>query len=79
MPKTRFDTPKRDFPRELVLGRKAAAKLTADEIAKKMNINRSTFYYKLSCSSDTWTLKDIKGFCRALDIPIDEMRQAIRM
>ena len=79
MPKTRFDNPKRDAPLELVLGRKASLGFSEKHLAEKMHISRSTFRARLNDGSDNWTISELKRFCRVLDIPIEEMRQALRM
>ena len=79
MPKTRFDKPKRDAPLELVLGRKTSLGLSEERLAEKMNFSRSTLRTRLSAGSDNWTISELKRFCRVLDIPIEEMRQALRM
>ena len=79
MPKTRFDKPKRDAPLELVLGRKASLGFSEERLAEKMHISRSTLRARLDAGSDNWTISELKRFCRVLDIPIEEMRQALRM
>ena len=79
MPKTRFDNPNRDAPLELVLGRKSSLGLSEKRLAEKMHISRNTLRARLSAGSDNWTISELKRFCRVLDIPIEEMRQALRM
>ena len=79
MPKTRFDKAKRDAPLELVLGRKASLGFSEERLAEKMHISRSTLRARLDAGSDNWTISELKRFCRVLDIPIEEMRQALRM
>ena len=79
MPKTRFDKPKRDAPLELVLGRKTSLGLSEERLAEKMHFSRSTLRTRLSAGSDNWTISELKRFCRVLEIPIEEMRQALRM
>ena len=77
MPKTRFDKPKRDAPLELVLGRKSSLGLSEERLAE--HFSRSTLRARLDAGSDNWTISELKRFCRVLDIPIEEMRQALRM
>ena len=79
MPKARFDNPKRDALLELVLGRKSSLGLSEKHLAEKMHFSRNTLRTRLSAGSDNWTISELKRFCRVLDIPIEEMRQALRM
>ena len=79
MPKTRFDRVKRDALLELVLGRKAMLKMSEDVLAEKMGVSRTTIRKRLKDGSDSWTVADIKGFSKVMEIPIEEMRQAIKM
>ena len=79
MPKTRFDKPKRDAPLELVLGRKSSLGLSEERLAEKMHFSRNTLSARLNDGSDNWTISELKRFCRVLEIPIEEMRQALRM
>ena len=79
MPRTKFDKPKRDALMELILGRKAALKMSEEEMASKSGICRSTLRVRLNGSSDKLTVGDLKAFSKALDIPIEEIRQAIKM
>ena len=79
MPKTRFDKPKHDVPLELVLGRKASLGFSEERLAEQMHISRNTLRARLNAGSDNWTISELKRFCRVLDIPIEEMRQALRM
>ena len=79
MPKTRLDKPKRDAPLELVLGRKSSLGFSEERLAEEMHFSRSTLRTRLSAGSDNWTISELKRFCRVLNIPIEEMRQALRM
>ena len=79
MPKTRFDNPKRDALLELILGSKTSLGLSEERLAEKMHFSRNTLRTRLSAGSDNWTISELKRFCRVLDIPIEEMRQALRM
>lgn len=78
MPKTRFDRVKRDALLELVLGRKAMLKMSEDVLAEKMGVSRTTIRKRLKDGSDSWTVADIKGFSKVMEIPIEEMRSAIK-
>ena len=79
MPKTRFDNPKRDALLELVLGRKSSLGFSEERLAEEMHFSRNTLRARLNGGSDNWTISELKRFCRVLDIPIEEMRQALRM
>ena len=48
-------------------------------MASKSGICRSTLRVRLNGSSDKLTVGDLKAFSKALDIPIEEIRQAIKM
>ncbi len=77
MPRTRFDRTPRDPLKELVLGRKATARLSETELAEKMGISRGRYRTMMSGSSDTWKIGEVKALSRALDVPIDELRGLI--
>ena len=79
MPKTRWSKPKRDTLLELVLGRKSAMHLSEESLAEKLGLSRTTLRKRLNEGSDSWSLGELKSFCRVLDISADEMRGAIRM
>lgn len=79
MPKTRWDKPKRDLLLEMVVGRKTILHLSEEELAQKVDMSRTTLRSRLSRGSDCWTISEVKAFAKALDIPFEEVRQAIRM
>lgn len=79
MPKVNIGKPKRDKLMELVLGRKAAMKISEEDMAIALGCSRSTLRKRFAAGSDSWTVADIKVFSRVLDVPIEEMRAAIRM
>lgn len=78
MPKTRFDRVPRDPLKELVLGRKAALDMSLTRLAEKMLITRSQLSTILEKPSVNWTIGNAIALATALDIPISEMREAIR-
>jgi plasmid maintenance system antidote protein VapI len=78
MPKTRFDRVPRDLLKELVLGRKAALDMSLTRLAEKMHITRSQLSTILEKPSANWTIGNAIALTAALDIPIAEMREAIR-
>lgn len=79
MPKTNIGKKKRDTLKELILGRKDALGLSDKDLAPKVGMHRTTLASKLASSSDCLTIGELKQICRALDIPIDEVRAAISM
>ena len=78
MPKTHFDRVPRDPLKELVLGRKAALDMSLTRLAEKMRITRSQLSAILEKPSANWTIGNAIALTAALDIPIAEMREAIR-
>ena len=78
MPKTRFDRVPRDPLKELVLGRKTALDMSLTRLAAKMHITRSQLSTILEKPSVNWTIGNAIALTTALDIPIAEMREAIR-
>ena len=78
MPRTHFDKVPRDPLKELVLGRKAALDMPLTQLAAKMHITRSQLSTILEKPSVNWTIGNTLALTAALDIPIAEMREAIR-
>lgn len=70
MPKTRFDKIARDPLKELVLGRKAAVRISEVNLAKKMGISTGRLRTMFSGPSDSWKIGEVKALSRALDMPI---------
>lgn len=79
MPRTRFDKVARDPLKELVLGRKASVRISEVNLAKKMGISTGRLRTMFSGDSGAWKIREAKALARALDIPIEEIRQSIRM
>ena len=79
MPRTRFDKVARDPLKELVFGRKTALRLSEVKLAAKMGISVRRLRTMFAASSGAWKIQEVKALAKALDIPIEEMRQAIRM
>lgn len=77
MPKTRFDKIARDPLKEIVLGRKAAVRISEVNLAKKMGISTGRLRTMFSGPSDSWKIGEVKALSRALDMPIDEFRTLI--
>lgn len=79
MPRTRFDKIARDPLKELVLGRKTVMGLSEVKLAAKMGISVGRLRTMFGGASGAWKLREVGALARALDIPVEEMRQAIRM
>ena len=58
-------------------GPAAAAGLTTEELGAKAKISRSRIYARKNKPEDL-TLRELRSIGRALNIPIDELREAIR-
>lgn len=77
MPKSRFDKysqEPRDLLKELVLGRKAAVGMSAQELADKTGMCRSRYNSIMKGKSSAWKISDLIAFSEALNIPIEELR-----
>lgn len=61
----------------LIWGTAAAAGLTTEELGAKAKISRSRIYARKNKPEDL-TLRELRSIGRALNIPIDELREAIR-
>lgn len=79
MPKTNIGKKRRDNLKELIIGRKEALGLSNIDLALKVGMSRVTLASKLASPSDCLTIGELKQLCRALDIPIEEARAAIKM
>ena len=62
----------------LIWGTAAAAGLTTEELGAKAKISRSRIYARKNKPEDL-TLRELRSIGRALNIPIDELREAIRI
>ena len=78
MPKTRFDRTPQDPLKELILGRKLVLKMTNTKLAGKLHMTPMQVRYMLAKPSEEWRIGDAVALAAALDIPIAEMREAIR-
>lgn len=61
----------------LVAGTMKARGITPRELAKPMGVSEKTAYTRLRGSVRDWKLSELLGACRALGIPLDEMRRVI--
>ena len=77
MPRTRFDKIARDPLKELVLGRKAAVRISEVNLAKKIGVSVGRYRTMMQGTSDGWRIGEVKALSRALDLPIDELRALI--
>lgn len=78
MPKTRLGRKPRDPIKELVFGRKMAIGMTNADLAAKTHMSRKQIEYVFKKPSCDWTIATALKLTAALDIPIDELRAAIR-
>lgn len=78
MPRTRFDKVPRDALKELVTGRQSAMKISGVDLAARAKMSREHFRGIMRKPSSAWTIGDVIALTTALDIPIAEMREAIR-
>ena len=79
MPRIKLGAPKRDYVMALILERKRALDLTDADIGAYLGVSRQTASRMMSKSSDLWSLGDLKTLCRALGVPIEELRDAIKL
>ena len=61
----------------LVAGTMKARGMTPRELAKPMGASEKTAYTRFRGSVKSWKLSELLGACRALGIPLDEMRRVI--
>ena len=78
MQKTRFDRTPQDPLKELILGRKLVLKMTNTKLGDKLHMTPMQVRYMLAKPSEEWRIGDAVALAAALDIPIAEMREAIR-
>lgn len=78
MPKTRFDRVPRDPLKELITGRQIAMNVSSVDLAARAKMSREHFRGIMRKPSNAWTIGDVIALTTALDIPIAEMREAIR-
>ena len=45
--------------------------VNADELSDKIQMDRSTFYRRLSDDGETFTLREVESIRKALDLPYD--------
>lgn len=79
MPRVKLGAPKKDYVMALILERKHALELTDADLGRALGVSRQTASRLMSKSSDCWELGQLKALCRRLGIPIEELREAIRM
>ena len=78
MPKTRFDRAPRDPLKELITGRQITMNVSGVDLAARAKMSREHFRGIMRKPSNAWTIGDAIALTAALDIPIAEMREAIR-
>lgn len=79
MPKVKLNRPPADLIKALILERKNAYRLSDEEMAEKMGVSRGTYQRRIHRQSTAdWPLGQITKLCRALDVPIEQLRDATR-
>lgn len=78
MPRTHFDKVPRDVLKELITGRQSVMNLSGTKLAERAKMSREHFRGVMRKPSSEWTIGDALALTAALDIPIAEMREAIR-
>ena len=78
MPRTHFDKVPRDVLKELITGRQSAMNVSGVDLAARAKMSREHFRGIMRKPSNAWTIGDAIALTTALDIPIAEMREAIR-
>ena len=79
MPRVKLNRPPVDPIKALILERKNACQLGDDQMAGKMGVSRSTYQKRINHQhTNDWPHGQITRLCRALDIPIQELRDATR-
>lgn len=79
MQRLRSSEPPKDTIKALILERKNAMRLSDEELSKRLGICRQTCSRLMSTKyTDDWSLGEIKKICRSLNIPIEELKDAVR-
>lgn len=68
---------RKDPLKEIILGRKAAMKLTIADVDEKAGFPEGTFKRLKIRHTDEWKLSQLKTVCYALEIPIETVRRDI--
>ena len=79
MPKVKLNRRQADPIKALILERKNAYRLSDAEMAERMGVSRATYQTRINKQeTKEWPLGQITKLCRALDVPIEELRAATR-
>lgn len=79
MPRLRSSEPPKDPIKALILERKNAMRLSDKELSKRLGICRQTCSRLMNTKhTDDWSLGEIKKICRSLNIPVEELKDAVR-
>ena len=79
MPRLRSSEPPKDQIKALILDRKKAMRLSDEELSRRLGICRQTCSRLMNTKhTDDWSLGEIKKICRSLNIPIEELKDAVR-
>ena len=79
VPRLRASEPPKDPIKALILERKHALHLSDEELSKRLGICRQTCSRLMNAKhTDDWSLGEIKKICRSLNIPVEELKDAVR-
>lgn len=79
MPRVKLNEPARDRVKELILGQKHRCAFDDERMAKLMGVSRATYSRRMNQQKTTeWPLREVLRTCKQLNVPIDELREAIR-
>ena len=79
MPKLKAAEPRRDPVKALILERQVALRKSDAEMSKLLGVCRQTYSALIhERHTDNWTLGTITKACGALNIPLFELRHAIK-
>ena len=62
---------------EMISGRVAVSGADMNKLAEAMGVKRTTAYARLHQPIEEWTVGQLLGACRFLNIPVDELRPRI--
>ena len=79
MPRVKLNEVARDMPKELILGQKHRYDFDDNKMAKLMGVSRATYSRRMNQQKTAdWPLVELLKVCKGLNVPIDELREAIR-
>lgn len=79
MPRVKLNEVARDKPKELIIGQKQRYSFDDDKMARLMGVSRATYSRRMNQQKTTeWPLVELLKVCKGLNVPIDELREAIQ-